>query len=53
MVHFRKGAKNCLGGEAWRIRIGSYRILYEIHESELLIMVVNIDHRKEVYKQKS
>ena len=50
---FPQGCKKLSGREVWRIRIGSYRILYEMDGNELLIIVVNIDHRREVYKQKS
>lgn len=35
--------------EAFRIRIGKYRILYEINESEKSIKVVDIGHRKNIY----
>ena len=34
-----------------RIRAGDYRIVYEIHEDRLVILVVKIGHRKEVYKR--
>lgn len=33
-----------------RIRVGDYRIIYEIHGDILLIMVLKIGHRKEVYR---
>ncbi len=48
-----EGCKKLSGRDAWRIRIGQYRTIYEIYDSELLIMVVKIGHRREVYKQKS
>jgi mRNA interferase RelE/StbE len=32
------------------VRTGNYRIIYEIHENKLLILVVKIGHRKDVYK---
>lgn len=35
---------------AWKIRIGSFRVVYEIKEAELVIIVVNVGHRKEVYR---
>ncbi|MGI8426099.1 MAG: type II toxin-antitoxin system RelE family toxin [Actinomycetota bacterium] len=35
---------------AWRVRVGEYRIVYEIYEHELLVLVVNIAPRGEVYK---
>jgi mRNA interferase RelE/StbE len=38
------------GQERYRIRQGVYRIIYEIQESELVILVVKVAHRGEVYK---
>jgi mRNA interferase RelE/StbE len=34
-----------------RIRVGDYRIIYEIHRDILVIMVLKIGHRKEVYRR--
>ena len=34
-----------------RIRAGDYRIVYEIHEDRLVILVVKVGHRKDVYKR--
>ena len=34
-----------------RIRIRDYRIIYEIHDDILVIMVLKIGHRKEVYRR--
>lgn len=34
-----------------RIRVGDYRIVYEIHENRLVILVVKVGHRKDVYKR--
>ena len=34
-----------------KIRSGDYRIIYEIHNDRLVILVVKIGHRKEVYKR--
>jgi mRNA interferase RelE/StbE len=34
-----------------KIRAGVYRIIYEIHENDLVILVVKIGHRKDIYKQ--
>lgn len=35
---------------AWRYRVGDYRIIAEIHDAEVTILVVNIGHRKEIYR---
>lgn len=34
-----------------KIRAGNYRIVYEIHEDRLVILVVKVGHRKDVYKR--
>lgn len=36
--------------ERYRVRQGVYRIIYEIRENELVVIVVKIDHRSAVYK---
>jgi mRNA interferase RelE/StbE len=36
----------------WRIRVGVYRVLYEIRDSELLVLVIRIGHRREVYRRR-
>jgi len=33
-----------------RIRVGDYRVVYEIHEQQVVILVVRIAHRKDVYR---
>jgi mRNA interferase RelE/StbE len=34
----------------WRLRIGDYRVLYEIQNAELVVLVIRIGHRREVYR---
>ena len=38
------------GSDAYRIRVGNYRIIYDIFDEILTVEVVNIGHRKEIYK---
>jgi mRNA interferase RelE/StbE len=33
----------------WSARRGSYRILYEIRDDELVVLVVHVDHRADIY----
>jgi mRNA interferase RelE/StbE len=33
----------------WRVRTGDYRLLYEIHDDELLVLVIRVSHRRDVY----
>ncbi|MGV8075079.1 MAG: type II toxin-antitoxin system RelE/ParE family toxin [Syntrophobacteraceae bacterium] len=44
------GVKKLAGREAWRIRVGDYRIIYEIHDQLLTVLVVSIGHRRDVYR---
>ena len=44
------GAKRLKGRDAWRIRVGDYRIIYEIHDRELRVLVITVGHRREVYR---
>jgi mRNA interferase RelE/StbE len=44
------GCKKLSGRPAWRIRSGQYRVIYEIHEGRLLVLVVAVGHRREVYR---
>ena len=41
-----KKLKNC---EAYRIRVGNYRVIYEIHDNVLVVLIVKVAHRREVY----
>ena len=36
----------------WRYRIGDYRILCDIEDSRLVILVIDVAHRREVYKRR-
>ncbi len=38
------------GQERYRVRQGVYRIVYEIQDTELIILVVKVSHRSVVYK---
>ncbi len=35
----------------YRIRVGDYRVVYQVNDDVLLIVVVTIGHRKEVYRR--
>lgn len=36
-----------------RIRVGIYRVVYEVRNQELVILVVRIGHHRDVYRKKS
>jgi len=45
-----QGCEKLSGQEKYRIRQGTYRIIYSIQDQELTVWVVKIGHRKEVYR---
>jgi mRNA interferase RelE/StbE len=44
-----KGCEKLSGQERYRVRQGSYRIVYEIQDDVLVVVVVKVGHRREVY----
>ena len=44
------GCKKLRNRDAWRIRVGDYRVIYEIHDKMLQVIVVTVGHRREVYR---
>ena len=36
--------------DAWRARVGDYRVVYQVHHRVLLVLVLTVGHRKEVYR---
>jgi mRNA interferase RelE/StbE len=47
------GAKKLVGGEGeWRVRTGGYRIVYEINDNILLVLVVALGHGREIYRRR-
>ncbi len=45
------GVKKLAGADrTYRIRIGDYRVVYEIEDEVLLVLVIRIAHRKDVYR---
>ncbi|MBA3620521.1 MAG: type II toxin-antitoxin system RelE/ParE family toxin [Acidothermales bacterium] len=44
-------ATQLVGGSGeWRVRTGDYRIVYEIEDDHLLVLVLRVGHRREVYR---
>ena len=47
------GAKKLASGDGeWRVRTGDYRIVYEVHDDVLLVLVVAIGHRRDIYQRR-
>lgn len=44
-------ATRLVGGSGeWRVRTGDYRIIYEIEDDQLLVLVLRVGHRREIYR---
>ncbi len=47
------GVRKLTGAEdAYRIRVGDYRIVYQIVDDVLIVLVVRVAHRKDIYRRK-
>ncbi len=45
-----EGCIKLTGKEYYRVRVGVYRVIYEIRENELIILVIKVGHRSRAYK---
>ncbi|NOS79463.1 MAG: type II toxin-antitoxin system RelE/ParE family toxin [Nitrospira sp.] len=45
------GAKKLSGLPLYRIRVGTFRIVYEVNDAQHLVTIVTIGHRREVYRK--
>jgi mRNA interferase RelE/StbE len=43
------GCKKLAGRNGYRIRIGDYRVIYEIIDRELLVSVIDVGNRRDIY----
>jgi mRNA interferase RelE/StbE len=47
------GAKNIAGGDdEWRVRTGDCRVVYEVQDEVLLVLVVAVGHRRDFYQRR-
>ena len=45
------GCEKLSGQERYRVRQGVYRIIYEIEDDRLMVLVVKVGHRRDVYRR--
>ncbi|HBB96110.1 MAG TPA: type II toxin-antitoxin system mRNA interferase toxin, RelE/StbE family [Blastocatellia bacterium] len=43
------GCKKLTGRDGWRVRSGNYRVIYEIEDSNMRVIVLDVGHRKDIY----
>ncbi|MDA0840318.1 MAG: type II toxin-antitoxin system RelE/ParE family toxin [Planctomycetota bacterium] len=44
------GCTKLTGREGWRLRVGNYRVIYEIDDSNHVATVLHVGHRRDVYR---
>jgi len=45
-----QGYKKLKGREGYRIRTGDYRVIYDIFDNKLIVDIITIGHRKDIYE---
>lgn len=40
------------GAGEWRVRTGDYRVIYEIHDNHLIVLVLRVGHRRDIYESR-
>lgn len=47
----RKGkVRPMVGVKSWRLKVGDYRVVYDIHDKKLVILIIRVRHRKDAYR---
>ncbi len=44
------GCRKLTGRDGWRIRVGRYRVIYEIDDTVRIVSVLDVGHRRDVYR---
>jgi mRNA interferase RelE/StbE len=42
-------SKKLKGRDAWRVRVGDYRVIYTVEDGVLLVVIVSLGHRRDIY----
>ena len=40
-----------VGTKSWRLRVNEYRVVYDILDKKLLVLIIRVRHRKDVYRK--
>ncbi len=44
-----QGCTKVVGADAYRIRVGTYRVVYAVKDERLVVLIVKVGHRRDVY----
>ena len=45
-----RGSRRLTGRDGWRIRVGDYRVVYEVDDASSCVTVLHVGHRRDVYR---
>ena len=45
-----RGCRKLTGREGWRIRVGTYRVIYKIDDEAQAVTVLQVGHRRDIYR---
>ena len=48
---FEQNIKKLIALPYYRLRVGDYRVIFDIQQNKLIILIINVEHRKKVYKR--
>ena len=43
------GCRKLVGRDGWRIRVGDYRVIYQIDDPARTVLVLHVGHRRDIY----
>jgi mRNA interferase RelE/StbE len=45
-----QGAIKMSGSSSWRVRVGDYRVIYDIQDTVLIVLILKVGHPREIYR---
>lgn len=45
------GSERIQGQDLYRVRVGDYRVVYEVRDQVLVVLITKVGHRREVYRR--
>lgn len=51
LENFPELGKHLIGIDLWSLRVGKFRVIYKIENDKLLILILGLGHRKDVYRE--
>ena len=43
------GCRKLVGRDGWRVRVGDYRVIYEVNDKQRVVTVLQVGHRRDIY----